>query len=83
MIYEFCAENVTLLEKAMQSGARRIELCDNLAVGGTTPSYGAVSYTHLIRTWQGLANKAPNMISGPCSLRIYPAPRILRRREPG
>ena len=40
MIYEFCAENVTLLEKAMEVGARRIELCDNLAVGGTTPSYG-------------------------------------------
>ncbi|MFM9294126.1 copper homeostasis protein CutC [Streptococcus sp. ST14] len=40
MIYEFCAENVTLLEKAMQAGARRIELCDNLAVGGTTTSYG-------------------------------------------
>ena len=40
MVYEFCAENVTLLEKAMQAGARRIELCDNLAVGGTTPSYG-------------------------------------------
>ncbi|HEV8777088.1 TPA: copper homeostasis protein CutC [Streptococcus pneumoniae] len=40
MIYEFYAENVTLLEKAMQAGARRIELCDNLAVGGTTPSYG-------------------------------------------
>ena len=40
MIYEFCAENLTLLEKAMQAGARRIELCDNLAVGGTTPSYG-------------------------------------------
>ncbi len=40
MIYEFCAENVTLLEKAMEAGARRIELCDNLVVGGTTPSYG-------------------------------------------
>lgn len=40
MIYEFCAENVTLLEKAIEAGARRIELCDNLAVGGTTPSYG-------------------------------------------
>ncbi|WP_164828403.1 copper homeostasis protein CutC, partial [Streptococcus sp. DD11] len=42
MIYEFCAENTTLLEKAMQAGARRIELCDNLAVGGTTPSFGTV-----------------------------------------
>ena len=40
MIYEFCAENFTLIEKAMEAGARRIELCDNLAVGGTTPSYG-------------------------------------------
>ena len=40
MIYEFYAENVTLLEKAIEDGARRIELCDNLAVGGTTPSYG-------------------------------------------
>ena len=42
MIYEFCAENVTLLEKAMEAGARRIELCDNLVVGGTTPSYGVI-----------------------------------------
>ena len=45
MLYEFCAENVTLLEKAMQAGARRIELCDNLAVGGTTPSYGVIQAT--------------------------------------
>lgn len=42
MIYEFCAENVTLLEKAMKAGARRVELCDNLAVGGTTPSFGVI-----------------------------------------
>ena len=35
MLYEFCAENVTLLEKAMQAGARRVELCDNLTIGGT------------------------------------------------
>lgn len=34
-IYEFCAENVTLLEKAFKAGAQRVELCDNLAVGGT------------------------------------------------
>lgn len=42
MIYEFCAENITLLEKAMMAGAKRVELCDNLAVGGTTPSYGVI-----------------------------------------
>ena len=41
-LYEFCAENITLLEKAFQAGARRVELCDNLAVGGTTPSYGVI-----------------------------------------
>ena len=41
-MYEFCAENVTYLEKAFQAGAQRMELCDNLAVGGTTPSYGVI-----------------------------------------
>lgn len=41
-IYEFCAENITFLEKAFQAGAQRVELCDNLAVGGTTPSYGVI-----------------------------------------
>ena len=41
-LYEFCAENITLLEKAFQAGARRVELCDNLAVGGTTPSYAVI-----------------------------------------
>ena len=41
-IYEFCAENVTYLEKAFEAGAQRVELCDNLAVGGTTPSYGVI-----------------------------------------
>ena len=41
-LYEFCAENITLIEKAFQAGARRVELCDNLAVGGTTPSYAVI-----------------------------------------
>ena len=41
-IYEFCAENVTNLEKAFKAGAQRVELCDNLTVGGTTPSYGVI-----------------------------------------
>ncbi|GGE36653.1 copper homeostasis protein CutC [Streptococcus himalayensis] len=38
MIFEFCSENTTLLESALQAGARRVELCDHLAVGGTTPT---------------------------------------------
>ncbi|WP_017470876.1 copper homeostasis protein CutC [Amphibacillus jilinensis] len=42
MIREFCAENNTYLEKAIKAGVDRIELCDNLAVGGTTPSYGII-----------------------------------------
>lgn len=42
MIKEFCAENLTYVEAAIKAGANRIELCDNLAVGGTTPSYGVI-----------------------------------------
>lgn len=49
-LYEFCAENFTDIPKAIQAGAHRIELCDNLAVGGTTPSLGVIyetlNYTH-------------------------------------
>lgn len=49
-IREFCAENMTLVPAAVEAGARRIELCDNLAVGGTTPSHGviraAVAFAH-------------------------------------
>lgn len=39
MIKEFCAENYTSIPLAIAKGANRIELCDNLAVGGTTPKY--------------------------------------------
>lgn len=42
MIKEFCAENFTNIPTAIQNGAGRIELCDNLAVGGTTPSTGVI-----------------------------------------
>jgi len=41
-LYEFCAENITLLEKAFQAGARRVGLCDNLAGGGTDPRVAGV-----------------------------------------
>ncbi len=39
---EFCAENLTDIAAALEAGAGRIELCDNLAVGGTTPSAGVI-----------------------------------------
>ena len=50
MLYECCCENFTLVPQAIAAGARRIELCDNLAQGGTTPSLGvldhALAYAH-------------------------------------
>lgn len=42
LVREFCAENMELVPAAIEAGAARIELCDNLAVGGTTPSYGVI-----------------------------------------
>ncbi|MCO7124457.1 copper homeostasis protein CutC [Sporolactobacillus shoreicorticis] len=45
MIKEFCAENFTRIPEAIDRGANRIELCDNLAVGGTTVSYGVMAHT--------------------------------------
>ena len=42
LLREFCAENVEHVPAAIAAGAGRIELCDNLAVGGTTPSYGVI-----------------------------------------
>lgn len=41
IIKEFCAENTTLLNQ-LDHSVKRVELCDNLAVGGTTPSYGVI-----------------------------------------
>ena len=42
LVKEFCAENVERVPEAVAAGAGRIELCDNLAVGGTTPSHGVI-----------------------------------------
>ena len=42
MIKEACVENFIEAKKAQIAGAERIELCENLAQGGTTPSYGTV-----------------------------------------
>lgn len=45
LLREFCAENYTDVPAAIAAGARRIELCDNLAVGGTSPSMGVIEAT--------------------------------------
>ena len=44
MILEACIENITYLKEVVNAGAKRIELCDNLAVGGTTVSAGVRDY---------------------------------------
>ena len=42
MLKEACVEGITEALRAQELGADRIELCENLAVGGTTPSLGTV-----------------------------------------
>ncbi|MFD1392268.1 copper homeostasis protein CutC [Lacticaseibacillus jixianensis] len=50
MLKEACVENFTDIPAALRAGAARIELNDNLAVGGTTVSRGvmaeAIRYVH-------------------------------------
>jgi copper homeostasis protein len=42
VILEVCANSATSAVAAQQGGATRVELCENLAEGGTTPSYGQI-----------------------------------------
>ena len=40
VLLEICVFNVATAIAASNAGADRIELCENYANGGTTPSYG-------------------------------------------
>ena len=42
MIFEVCTGSYKEAIEASKKGADRIELCDNLLEGGTTPSYGTI-----------------------------------------
>ncbi|MGN5953043.1 copper homeostasis protein CutC [Sphingobacterium lactis] len=42
---EICANSIYSAEQAQAAGASRVELCQNLENGGTTPSYGQIKTT--------------------------------------
>jgi copper homeostasis protein len=44
-LIEVCANSLESAAVAQEGGADRIELCDNIAEGGTTPSYGVLART--------------------------------------
>lgn len=42
IVKEVCVESFEEAVRAVDAGATRIELCENLSEGGTTPSYGTI-----------------------------------------
>lgn len=48
MLIEVCVDDLASARNAVAGGADRLELCDNLGDGGTTPSHGTL--THLLDT---------------------------------
>jgi len=48
LILEACVENISNALAAQSAGANRIELCENLEVGGITPSYGTIKIANSV-----------------------------------
>ena len=46
MLLEVCVGNYSEAVAAFKNGGNRIELCDNLQEGGTTPSYGTIKKSY-------------------------------------
>ena len=42
MLIEICSENIDIALKAQEKGALRVELCNDLSVGGITPAYDEI-----------------------------------------
>jgi copper homeostasis protein len=57
---EVCIENGSRIDELAAKGADRVELCDNLAAGGTTVSYGVAEYA--IRRCHGAGITVMSMI---------------------
>ncbi|QBC43565.1 copper homeostasis protein CutC [Iodobacter fluviatilis] len=53
ILLEICAGSITSCLAAQEGGAHRVEFCDNLLEGGTTPSYGQIAVARE-RLWIGL-----------------------------
>jgi len=47
---EICANGLFSMDVAQKLGVTRIELCENLEIGGTTPSYGCLQMASQIKT---------------------------------
>ena len=43
LVFEFCIDSVEAAIATQQGGGHRVELCDNLVQGGTTPSAGTIA----------------------------------------
>lgn len=50
MTLEICANSLQSALTAQEAGAQRVELCENLKEGGTTPSYGQISMARKLLT---------------------------------